>query len=304
MDVREEELERLANRPPREKPRVLGVATLPGGGTLYSVGFPNLESLMGYQEGTIRGHRFELRQDDGSEEFARPLRTRSTRRLHPRGWMRKVSAEYPVLRSARLRLRPFALADCAEVNRLVGDEAVASTLVAVKYPYSEDMARRWIAKHQPSYDAGGALNFAVEERASQALVGFIGIGGDEHRAGMGYWYGRPFWGKGYATEAGRTTVAFGFEELGLRADGGVTPERQSSFRPSAAKNGHVPPRPSCPLRPQMGCRLRQGRVRHRPRGLSAIALRRSRKSIATNAWFHPRDCVRRYSFDFFAQHHR
>ena len=34
--------------------------------------------------------------------------------------MRKVSAEYPVLRSARLlrTLRPFALAfDCAEVNR-------------------------------------------------------------------------------------------------------------------------------------------------------------------------------------------
>ena len=63
--------------------------------------------------------------------------------------MRKVSAEYPVLRSARLRLRlrPFALTDCAEVNHLVGDEAVASTLVAVKYPYSEDMARRWIAKH-------------------------------------------------------------------------------------------------------------------------------------------------------------
>ncbi len=71
VDVREEELERLANRPPRETPRVLGVTSLPGGGTLYSVGFPNLESLMGYQEGTIRGHRFELRQDDGSEEFAR-----------------------------------------------------------------------------------------------------------------------------------------------------------------------------------------------------------------------------------------
>ena len=71
--------------------------------------------------------------------------------------MRKVSTEYPVLRSARLRLRPFALADCAEVNRLVGDEAVASTLVAVKYPYNEDMARRWIAKHQPSYDAGGVV---------------------------------------------------------------------------------------------------------------------------------------------------
>ena len=26
---------------------------------------------MGFQEGLIRGHRFELRQDDGSEEFGR-----------------------------------------------------------------------------------------------------------------------------------------------------------------------------------------------------------------------------------------
>lgn len=129
--------------------------------------------------------------------------------------MKKVSSDHPVLRSARLRLRPFALADSAEVNRLVGDQAVASTLVAVKYPYSEDLARRWIAKHQPSYDAGGSLNFAVEERASRVLVGFIGIGGGESRAGMGYWYGRSHWGKGYATEAGRTTVAFGFGELGL-----------------------------------------------------------------------------------------
>ncbi len=129
--------------------------------------------------------------------------------------MRKVAAEYPVLQSARLQLRPFALADGAEVNRLVGDEAVASTLVAVQYPYNEDMARRWITQHQASYDTGGALNFAVEERDSQVLVGFIGLGGNEHRAGMGYWYGRPFWGQGYATEAGRTSVAFAFAELGL-----------------------------------------------------------------------------------------
>ena len=129
--------------------------------------------------------------------------------------MKKVSCEFPVLLSARLRLRPFTMDDCAAVNLLVGDEAVASTLVAVKYPYSEDMARRWIAQHGPGYDAGGSLNFAVEDRALAALVGFIGIGGGDGQAGMGYWYGRQFWGKGYATEAGRTAVAFGFGELGL-----------------------------------------------------------------------------------------
>ena len=130
--------------------------------------------------------------------------------------MRKVGSEYPVLQSARLRLRPFALDDAPEVNRLVGEYDVAMPLIAVDYPYSEDDARCWIVKHQSGYEAGGALNFAVEQREDGALVGFIGSGGNDSRAGIGYWYGKPFWGNGYATEAGRTTLAFGFEELELQ----------------------------------------------------------------------------------------
>jgi RimJ/RimL family protein N-acetyltransferase len=40
---------------------------------------------------------------------------------------------------------------------------------------------------------------------------------DEHRhAELGYWIGVPFWGRGYATEAARAAVAFGFETLRLK----------------------------------------------------------------------------------------
>lgn len=130
--------------------------------------------------------------------------------------MRKVGPEYPILQSARLRLRPFASEDIPEVNRLVGDCDVARPLIAVDYPYSEDDARRWIVKHQPGYEESGSLNFAVERREDGALVGFIGIGGNGSQAGMGYWYGKPFWGNGYATEAGCTTLAFSFEEIRLQ----------------------------------------------------------------------------------------
>jgi RimJ/RimL family protein N-acetyltransferase len=31
---------------------------------------------------------------------------------------------------------------------------------------------------------------------------------------LGYWLGEPYWGKGYATEAGRRVARFAFEELG------------------------------------------------------------------------------------------
>lgn len=35
------------------------------------------------------------------------------------------------------------------------------------------------------------------------------------RAELGYWVGQPFWNRGYATEAARAVIAFGFEVLGL-----------------------------------------------------------------------------------------
>ena len=37
----------------------------------------------------------------------------------------------------------------------------------------------------------------------------------EDVAELGYWIGKPFWGKGYATEAARSLIDFGFTVLGL-----------------------------------------------------------------------------------------
>lgn len=70
VEVDETKLQEMAARPSYEMPKVLGITRFAGGGTLYSVGFPNLEALIGYQEGSVRGHKFDLREDDGSEDFA------------------------------------------------------------------------------------------------------------------------------------------------------------------------------------------------------------------------------------------
>jgi RimJ/RimL family protein N-acetyltransferase len=34
---------------------------------------------------------------------------------------------------------------------------------------------------------------------------------------LGYWLGRDYWGKGYATEAGRRVIRHAFEDLGSKA---------------------------------------------------------------------------------------
>ena len=71
VDVDEDELARIAKNPPTQIPRHIGMLHLPGGHIYYTRGFPDVVRLTGFPEGNIRGIRFEVLEDDGTEEFAR-----------------------------------------------------------------------------------------------------------------------------------------------------------------------------------------------------------------------------------------
>ena len=71
VEVDEAALERVAAREPTVFRRYVSVLRLPGGHTLYTPRFPSVSQLTGYEEGTIRGLRTELMDDDGSPEFER-----------------------------------------------------------------------------------------------------------------------------------------------------------------------------------------------------------------------------------------
>jgi [ribosomal protein S5]-alanine N-acetyltransferase len=123
----------------------------------------------------------------------------------------------PVLETARLVLRPFALTDAADVRRLAGDFAVADTTLLIPYPYPEGAAEEWIATHEPKFASGEQVICAITLRADGALIGGIGLGvvRPHARAALGYWTGVPYWGCGYCTEAARALVGYGFTVLGL-----------------------------------------------------------------------------------------
>ena len=60
--------------------------------------------------------------------------------------------------------------------------------------------------------------FAIQLKGEGGLVGTIGlrdIDSEHSQAELGFWIAVECWRKGYATEAARTVVAFGFEQLGL-----------------------------------------------------------------------------------------
>lgn len=118
----------------------------------------------------------------------------------------------PRLETARLVLRPFVFEDAADVERLAGDREIAAGTLNIPHPYPDGAAAEWISTHGVN-----GVDFCIERREDAALAGAVGMGLEpEHdRAELGYWIGRPYWGRGYATEAAAKVVAYGFEVLGL-----------------------------------------------------------------------------------------
>lgn len=125
--------------------------------------------------------------------------------------------QQPTLETPRLILRPFTLADAPDVQRLAGARDVAFTTLNIPHPYEDGMAEAWIRTHQPAFEEGTVITFAITERHSWALCGAIGlsISVPHHHAEIGYWIGRPYWNQGYCTEAATGVLRYGFEELAL-----------------------------------------------------------------------------------------
>jgi|TARA_B110000263_G_scaffold162090_1_gene141000 RimJ/RimL family protein N-acetyltransferase len=119
------------------------------------------------------------------------------------------------INTPRLTLRPMILADAPDIQRLAGDKDVASTTLNIEHPYEDGMAEKWITSCQNMSDAGELVNFAITLTADGSFLGAIGIHFQETKghAEIGYWVGKPYWNLGYATEAAKAVVKFGFNQL-------------------------------------------------------------------------------------------
>jgi len=118
-----------------------------------------------------------------------------------------------VLETERLRLRPYCEADIAELLPLIGAREVAATTLRIPHPYTEQDARAFLALAQEP----GRIWLAITLRSDDRQIGGIGLVVDEQHqhAELGYWLGVPHWGQGYATEAAREMLRYGFEDLRL-----------------------------------------------------------------------------------------
>lgn len=119
----------------------------------------------------------------------------------------------PILETARLKLRPYSEADIAALVPLIGAREVAATTLRIAHPYTEEDARAFITLARER----DKIWLAITLRADGRQIGGIGLRVDEQHqhAELGYWLGVPYWGQGYATEAAREMLRYGFQDLDL-----------------------------------------------------------------------------------------
>jgi RimJ/RimL family protein N-acetyltransferase len=115
------------------------------------------------------------------------------------------------LRTPRLLLRSLRESDFDSLVTLANDYDIAAMTLRLPHPYTRGDAEQFLEACSDSVRSGHAV-FAIEFDGQ--FAGCIGLHPnlDHRRAELGYWIGKPFWGKGIATEAAREVVRWGFEE--------------------------------------------------------------------------------------------
>jgi RimJ/RimL family protein N-acetyltransferase len=139
-----------------------------------------------------------------------------------------------------IRLEPISLEHAESLQTLLEDPAIAAT-TPFPSPYPADGARAYITESLALRDAGTKYVFAVSDDSSRP-VGMALLKDVDVVAGvgeLGYWIGRPFWGRGLATEAAEATLRFGFDTLELRTVRAVCLEENPASLRVLAKLGFV-----------------------------------------------------------------
>src|SRR4051795_5764217 len=166
-------------------------------------------------------------------------------------------------RTPRLLLRPGFPEDAPALAMAIADESIVRNLATVPWPYSMRDAEAFLASQRDPI----LPSLLIFERGTGApqLAGACGLGRrPSGSVEMGYWIARPFWGRGYATEACSALIDIA-RTLGLpQLEGSHFLDNPASARVleklGFAPVGIVAPRLSCARGAEVPARLMRLRL--------------------------------------------
>jgi len=119
----------------------------------------------------------------------------------------------PRLETSRLILRPPEYCDVAAIAEYLGDYDVAKNLASVRHPFDEADGRAFVTRAHERRALGEGFCFAILDAKNEAFMGCCRLTLADGRYKISYWLGKPFWNRGFATEAVKKLIAFAFRDL-------------------------------------------------------------------------------------------
>ena len=122
----------------------------------------------------------------------------------------------PILESDTIKMRRLEHDDIAKIIEYASDIEVAKNTFA-PHPYPPEAAIEFVTVTREAWNKDEGYVFGLVEKESGDFLGAMGLHPEEkhHLAEVGYWIGKPYWGKGYATQALRLIIQFAFESTNL-----------------------------------------------------------------------------------------
>lgn len=125
--------------------------------------------------------------------------------------------EFPTIKTERLLLGQLKAADIPAIVKHASNKKISDFTLNLPFPYAEKDAIYWINLANQGFKNGTNIIFGIKLKTDDQFIGGIELNIERrfNRAEIGYWIAEPFWRKGYATEAIKSIMKYGFEHLDL-----------------------------------------------------------------------------------------
>ncbi len=120
------------------------------------------------------------------------------------------SSEFCMTANERVYLSEIVSGDRDALVEHLNDRQIYDATLRIPYPYSKSDADRFLRQVAESKaHIGQPLHFGIRQ-LDQQLIGGCGFGDLTcgHRAEIGYWLARPYWGQGIMTDVVRAACEF------------------------------------------------------------------------------------------------
>ena len=143
-----------------------------------------------------------------------------------------MTNKFPSIHTSRLILNQLQLEDAGALFRIYQTKGVLQYFPNPTPPTFEKV-QRFIQSQQAHWDKYGYGNWGIVPEGEDEIIGWAGLQflPELNETEVGFLLNKPFWGKGYATEAARASLMFGFNRYKLdHLIALVHPENLASMR--------------------------------------------------------------------------